>query len=107
MRRTCFEGAKSIAGVGLVAAGAFILYGHLDRAAVLWGNAFGTAGRALGVMPAVIFAASRVARACGAGQQRFLQDFVEQVVMASWPLVLEWRERCCRGMAEGMNARPC
>ena len=88
MRRICFERAKSIAGVGLVAAGAFILFEHLDRAAILWGNVFGIASRTLGIVPAVIFAASRVARACAAGQQRFLEDFVEQVVLASWPLVL-------------------
>jgi len=83
MRCTCFERAKFIAGVGLVVAGAFILFEHLDRAAVLWGNVF----RTLGIVPAVIFAASRLARA-SAGERRFLQDFVEQVVIASWPLVL-------------------
>jgi len=48
MRRICFERAKSIAGVGLVAAGAFILFEHLDRAAILWGNVFGIASRTWG-----------------------------------------------------------
>lgn len=87
MRRKCLELAKSIVEAGLVVAGAVILFEHLDRAAVLWGNIFWIAGRTLGIVPAIIFAASRVARA-SAGERRFLQDFVEQVMIASWPLVL-------------------
>ena len=88
MRRICFERAKSIAGVGLVAVGAFIWYEHMHRAVAGLGDVFGISGGALGVIPALIFAASRMVRAYAADQQRFLQDFIEQVVMSAWPLVL-------------------
>lgn len=88
MRRICFERAKSIAGVGLVAVGVFIWFEHLDRAAAGLGHVFGIPGGAIGVVPALIFAASRMVRAYAADQQRFLQDFIEQVVISSWPLVL-------------------
>ncbi|MHB8217318.1 MAG: hypothetical protein ACYDDS_14685 [Candidatus Sulfotelmatobacter sp.] len=88
MRRICFERAKSIAGVGLVAVGAFIWFEHLHRAAAGLGHVFGIPDGALGMVPAVIFAASRMVRAYAADQQRFLQDFIEQVAISAWPLVL-------------------
>jgi hypothetical protein len=88
MRRRCFENAKSIAGASLLAVGAFILYEHVDRAAVGLGNVTGISGGALGVLPAMIFAASRVVRAYAVDQQRFLHDVVEQALISSWPLVL-------------------
>jgi hypothetical protein len=89
MRRTCFfERAKSIAGAALVAVGTFILYKHIDRAAAGFGHVSGVSDGALGVLPAMIFAASRVMRSYAADQQRFLRDFVEQAFISSWPLVL-------------------
>jgi hypothetical protein len=88
MRRTCFERAKSIAGAALVAVGTFILYQHVDRAAAALGHVSGISGGALGVLPAMIFAASRVVRAYAGDQQRFLRNFLEQALISSWPLVL-------------------
>ena len=87
MRRTCFERAKSIAGAALVAVGTFIFYEHVYRAAAGLGHVPGISGGALGIAPAMIFAASRVVRASAADQQ-FLRNLVEQVLISSWPLAL-------------------
>jgi hypothetical protein len=88
MRRRCFENAKSIAGAALVAVGTFILYEHIARGAAGLGHVSGISGGALGVLPAMIFAASRVVRFHAADQQHFLRDVVEQAFISSWPLVL-------------------
>jgi hypothetical protein len=85
MRRTLIESAKSIAGAGLAAAGMFILYQHVGRAAAHLSHAFGQAGVAL---PAIVVAAARVAQVYAADYQRFLKDFVMQLLMPSWPLIL-------------------
>jgi hypothetical protein len=88
MRRKCFERAKSIAGAALVAVGTFILYEHVARGAAGLGHVSGISGGTLGVLPAMIFAASRVVRFHAADQQHFLRNFAEQALISSWPLVL-------------------
>jgi hypothetical protein len=77
-----------MAGAFLVAAGAFILFQHLDRSAGLLGSVSGIAGRTLGVVPAVVFAISRTLEAYGANPRVFLQDFVKQLAISFFPLVL-------------------
>jgi hypothetical protein len=68
-----------------VVVGMCLLQVHVDRAAVQLSHWFGHAGVAL---LSVTLAASRIAQAYAADQQRFLRDFVMQIWVASWPLVL-------------------
>ena len=88
MRRTLFERTKSIAGGALVGVGMFILYVHLDRAASQLSHLLGNPGGALGALPTVIFAVSRFVEAYAADHQRFLENFVKQVLISAWPLLL-------------------
>ena len=91
MRRRLSESAKSIAGAGLAAAGMFILYQHVDRAAAQLSHAFGQAGVAL---PAIVLAAARVVQVYTADHPRLLKDFVMQLLMPSWPLILVMAGSC-------------
>ena len=88
MQRRFFERAKSIAGPALVVIGTFILCEHLDRAAIQLSELPGNSGAVLGALPAAIFAASRVVQALAADHQRFLEDFVKQILLSAWPLLL-------------------
>src|SRR5258707_697038 len=85
MKRAFFERTKSIAGIAFLVIGMFILHEHIDRAMAQLSHVFGRAGIAL---PAVFLAASRFAQPYAADHQRFLQDFVMQILTSSWPLVL-------------------
>jgi len=82
MRRTLIESAKSIAGAGLAAAGMFILYQHVDRAAAQLSHPFGQTG----ALPAIVLAAARLAQVYPADYQRCLKDFVMHLPF--WPLIL-------------------
>lgn len=88
MRQTFFEQAKSIAGATLVAVGMFILYQHLDRAAMQLSRFPGMPCAALGTVPAAIFAASRCVQAYAAGHQSLLRYLAVQMLLSFWPLVL-------------------
>ena len=85
MQRAFFERTKSIAGIAFLVIGIFILHEHVDRAMAQLSHIFGHAGIAL---PAVFLVALRVVQPYAADHQRFLQDFVMQIVTSSWPLVL-------------------
>lgn len=91
MGRNLIESAKSIAGAGLAAAGMFILYQDVGRAAVELSHTFGRAGMA--VLP-ILLVASRVAQAYAANHRPFVKDFMVQVLMASWPLILVMAGSC-------------
>jgi hypothetical protein len=89
MQPTFFERAKSIAGAALVGLGIYILYENLDRAATQLSQLLGTIpGGPLGVLPTVILAASRVLQVYAADHQRFLQGFLQHMLVSSWPLLL-------------------
>jgi hypothetical protein len=89
MQPPFFERAKSIAGAALVGLGIFILYENLDRAATQLSHLVGTIpGKPLGVLPTVILAASRVLQAYAADHQRFLQGFIQHMLVSFWPLLL-------------------
>jgi hypothetical protein len=64
----------------------FILYENVDRAAVRLVHVPGISGGTLGIVPAMILAASRAVPA--AADEQFLRNFVEQALISSWPLVL-------------------
>ena len=85
MKRAFFERTKSIAGIASLVIGLFILHEHVDRAMAQLSHIFGHAGIAL---PAVFLVASRIVQPYAADHQRFLQDFVMQILTSSWPLVL-------------------
>ncbi len=88
MQRKFFKHARSIAGTFLVALGIFILHQDLDRTAAQLSHLLGISGDALGVFPTVIFAVARLVQEYAADHQRFLQGFLRQVLVLSWPLLL-------------------
>jgi hypothetical protein len=89
IQRTFFERAKSISGATLIGLGIFILHEKLDGAATELSHLPGTIpGQALGVLPTIILAASRVLQAHAADHQRFLQGFLQHMLVSSWPLLL-------------------
>jgi hypothetical protein len=89
MQQTFFGRAKSIAGAALVGLGILIFHENLDRAASQLSHLLGTIpGEALGVLPTVILAASRVLQAYAADHQRFLQGFLRHMLVSCWPLLL-------------------
>jgi hypothetical protein len=88
MQHTFFGRAKSIAGAAFVGLGVFIFYENLGQAATQLSHFLGIIPRgALGVLP-VVLAASRVLQAYAADHQRFLQSFLQHMLVSSWPLLL-------------------
>jgi hypothetical protein len=88
MRRTFFQRTQSITGAVLVGLGILIFCWNLDRAAIQFAHLLGTIPRqTLGVLPAMIVAASRVQTYAGA-HQRFLQAILLYLWTSSWPLLL-------------------
>jgi hypothetical protein len=89
MQPTFFGHAKSIAGPALIGFGILILHEKLDGAAAQLNHLLGKIpGNALGVLPTFILAASRVLRAYAADHQQFLRDFLQHLLISSWPLLL-------------------
>ena len=89
MQQTFIRRAKSIAGTALIGLGIFVLYENLHQAATQLSHPLGIIPReALGVLPTVILAASRVVQACAADHQRFPHVFLLHTLASSWPLLL-------------------
>jgi hypothetical protein len=89
MPQTFFKRVQSIAGALFVGLGLFIFCWNLDRAATQVSHLLGTIPRqALGILPSVIVAASRVVQAYAVNHQRFLQLFLLHTVASAWPLLL-------------------
>lgn len=88
MQRKFFKHARSIAGTVLVALGIFILHQNLDRTAAQLSHLLGIPGDAPGILPTVILAVLRLVQAYAADHQRFLDGFLRQVLVLSWPVVL-------------------
>jgi len=73
----------------LIGLGIFVFYENLHQAATQLGHLLGVIPReALGVLPSVILAASRVLQAYGADHPRSLQGCLLQMLASSWPLLL-------------------
>lgn len=88
MRRTFFQRTQSITGAVLVGLGILIFCWNLDRAAIQFAHLLGTIPRqTLGVLPAMIVAASRV-QAYAGDHQRLLQTVLVHLWTSSWPLLL-------------------
>jgi hypothetical protein len=88
MQTKFFKHARSIAGTVLVALGIFILHQDLNRTAGQLSHLLGIPGDALGAFPTVVFAVVRLVQAYAADHQRFLEGFLRQVLVLSWPVVL-------------------
>src|SRR5437763_15023078 len=89
MQQTLVGCAKSIAGIALIGLGIFVLYENLRQAATQLIHLLGgIPGEALGVLPTVILAASRVLQAYGGDHSRSLQGCVLHMLASSCPLLL-------------------
>jgi hypothetical protein len=89
-RQQTFAGrAKSIAGTALSGLGIFVFYEDLHQAATQLSHLLGVIPReALGVLPTVILAASRILQAYGPDHPRSLQGWLLHLLASSWPLLL-------------------
>lgn len=85
-QRTAFRISRSIAGAALVGVGLFVLHENFT-AAVTWLNHTLGANRseALGILPATMLA---LLQNCAASHQRFLQAFMQHMLVSVWPLLL-------------------
>lgn len=89
MQQTFVGRAKSITGTALIAIGIFVSYENLHQAATQLSYLLYVVPRnALGVLPTVILAASRVLQAYGADHPRSLQGCLLHMLASSWPLLL-------------------
>lgn len=76
--------SKSIAGAALLLLGMFILYANLAAAVARSSHILAHSAQALGVVPALILAASQAVHACASNHQCFFR----QMLASSWPLLL-------------------
>jgi hypothetical protein len=88
MRQTS-ELPKSMTGAGLATIGLFTLYYNLQEAADDLSRFLGAACcDAPGALPTVILAAARVMHAYACSHQRFVEIFIQHVLLSCWPLAL-------------------
>lgn len=89
MRPTLSGLPKSLAGAGLAAVGAFLLYHNLHGTAAQLARFLGTTCcDAPGAFPTVILAAARVMDAYASGHQRFVEIFIQHLSPSCCALVL-------------------
>ena len=87
MQQTLVGCAKSIAGIALIGLGIFVIYENLRQAATQLSHLL-VPREALGVLPTVILAASRVLQAYGADHPQSLPGCLLHMLASSWPLLL-------------------
>jgi hypothetical protein len=88
-QKTTFRASRSTVGAALIGLGAFILFENVGSAVDGLRMLLGANGsEALGTLPAVVLAASRVLHLCAADHQRFLQILLQHLLLSSWPLLL-------------------
>jgi hypothetical protein len=83
-----FRNVKSVAGTVLVVLGTFILYENLAGAVVQLSQTLESGSQTLGILPAVVLAASQPVQAYAVDHHRFLQGLFEHLLVSSWPLLL-------------------
>jgi hypothetical protein len=89
MRQKFFGNHKSIAGAALAGVGIIVLYVNVDGAASQLSQLLGNArGDALGVLPAAVLVAARVMQAYASDHRRFVEGFVQHLLVLLWPLLL-------------------
>ncbi len=82
-----FGRTKSIAGTALIGLGIFVFYENLHQATTQLSHLL-VPREALGVLPTVILAASRVLQAYGADHPQSLPGCLLHMLASSWPLLL-------------------
>ena len=82
-----FGRTKSIAGTALIGLGIFVFYENLHQATTQLSHLL-VPREALGVLPTVILAASRVLQAYGADHPQSLPGCLVHMLASSWPLLL-------------------
>ena len=82
-----FGRTKSIAGTALIGLGIFVFYENLHQATTQLSHLL-VPREALGVLPTVILAASRVLQAHGADHPQSLPGCLLHMLASSWPLLL-------------------
>ncbi len=87
-QRTVFRSAKSVAGTALLVLGTFILYENLAGAVAQLSQTLQRGSETLGVLPAVVLAASQPVQAYAVDHHKFLQGLFEHLLASSWPLLL-------------------
>ena len=87
MQQTFVGRAKSITGTALIGLGIFVFYENLHQAATQLSHLL-VPREALGVLPTVILAASRVLQAYGADHPQSLPGCLLHMLASSWPLLL-------------------
>lgn len=88
-QKTIFRVSQTIAGAALIGLGAFILFENVGSAIDGLRMLLGANGsEALGTLPAVVLAASRVLHPYAANHQRFLQILLQHLLQSSRPLLL-------------------
>ena len=85
---TVLRSAKSIVGTALLVLGTFILYENLAGAVGRLSHVLANGSEALGLLPAVVLAASQPVHAYAVDHHRFLLGLFQQVLASSWPLLL-------------------
>jgi hypothetical protein len=76
-------------GEGLAALGILLLYHNLHGTAAQLSRFLGaTCCDAPGAFPTVILVAARVMHAYASGRQRFVEMFIQHLLLSCWPLVL-------------------
>jgi hypothetical protein len=89
MRQTLSGLPKSMTGGGLATAGVSLLYHNLHSAAAQLSRLLGaTCCDAPGAFPTVLVAATRVMHAYASGHQRFVEMFIQHLLLSCWPLLL-------------------
>jgi hypothetical protein len=87
--QTTIRCAKSIAGAALIGLGVVLLYENLSGAIVRLRLVLGANGsEALGVLLVLMHGASQILHAYTANHQQFQKDFLQHVLISSWPLLL-------------------
>src|ERR1700746_3989582 len=87
--QTAFRRPKSMAGAALLGFGGSGLYEGVGGGIVRLRLVLGANGsEALGVLLALIHAASQVLQAHTASHQQFIKVFLQHVLISSWPLLL-------------------
>jgi presenilin-like A22 family membrane protease len=85
---TVLRSAKSIVGTALLVLGTFILYENLAGAVGRLSHVLANGSEALGLLPAVVLAASQPVHAYAVDHHRFMLGLFQQVLASSWPLLL-------------------
>ena len=88
-QKTTFRASRSIVGAALIGLGALVLFENVGSAVDGLRMLLGANGsEALGTLPAVVLAASRVLHLYAADHQRFLQILVQHLLLSFRPLLL-------------------